>query len=587
MKASFNKVISILLMAVLALFAVSFALATADTELTLQVGDASFDTQSSSYVSVPVSVTQNEQGFIDMQFSIKFDENVFESINSVVIPSDSMLYYAQDAKNPDNKVKPTVIAGADNAKGLVRVVMSGVFQKNLSGSNEQYVFDGEGVMFNLRMKLREDVVSFTDASSNIEVIVSESADTPFVFRKSASQGSETALDKVASIPGTMSISTHYTAKTISIKTYDSVMFNADSVTPVEFTASPVCEGIYPDSDIKWYVNDVYTSSGAEFTYTAPSVNGTYCVCAKIQGAKSNEVIISVGGLTFPEAPAPIAGKQFVGYKAKLNGHYALFKAGSDFSGTANDLKEAEPVYITLSMEKGAAVKLSSPTGLRFTSKINLEEYEALLAVSGSSNFSVGTFIVPTDIVEEAGSFTIEEIDSSDDYVKVHRSNWYNETPDEEGFCTYTGVIWNIAKQNYNREFSAVAYVKVIYANGETAYFYSDYNAEDNSRSVAEVAYAAYTDTDFEYTDLQKTELKRFLDGTVNIAQDGTPLWENSQGYEPPYVSSLSDDGKLITVTARSGHIWLADEVCAVTYNGERIPMSQVKIRGAKLIITVE
>ena len=133
MKASFNKVISILLMAVLALFAVSFALATADTELTLQVGDASFDTQSSSYVSVPVSVTQNEQGFIDMQFSIKFDENVFESINSVVIPSDSMLYYAQDAKNPDNKVKPTVIAGADNAKGLVRVVMSGVFQKNLSG----------------------------------------------------------------------------------------------------------------------------------------------------------------------------------------------------------------------------------------------------------------------------------------------------------------------------------------------------------------------------------------------------------------------------------------------------------------------
>ncbi len=588
MKTSFKKIISAISAAVFftVLISISLTSAFAQTELAIEVGDASFDTQSTSYVNVPVYITSNASGFIDMQFSVKFDPDVFSSINNVVIPTDSMLYYAPDSRAMDVTEKPVVVAGADNENGLVRVVMSGVFQKNASGISEHYSFTNTGIMFNLRMKLRDDVESISDARSSIEVLVSSDAKTPFIFRSS---NGEIPLENVSSKAGTMSIKTAYTVSSLTINTFDLVVQKASEVTPVAFTAAPLCSGIYPQTDIKWYVNDVLCGSGIEFIYTPPASDGTYTVYAQIKDVVSNEIIISVGMLCLPEAPTPQEGKHFIGYNVKLNGNDLLLPAGAQFVGSANELKEAKPVWLTIEMEKGAAVKTSSPAGLRFTAKVNASEYDTLYQAAGRFNFYLGMLIVPVDIVNQLNDFTIESLEEySSPYAGMLSSGFCDEgSASSSGYYTYTGTIWNILENNYNRQFAARAYATITYSDGTKLIVYSDYNEAYNSRSVSTVAYAAITDTTAEYTAQERTELKRFVDGDVNIAADGTEMFSATEAYEPPYESTLSADQKTVNVTARSGHIWFADEVSAVTYAGERLSKDRYTVKGSKLIISVE
>lgn len=587
MKASFRKIISSIITVALfvVLIGVNLTVSFADTELVIEVGDASFDTQSSSYVNVPVSITQNSSGFVDMQFSIKFDPSVFSSVNNVVIPNDSMLYYAADASIEEVTQKPTVAAGADNKNGLVRIAMSGVFQKNTQGESEQYVFSDTGIMFNLRMKLREDVESISDAASKISIMVSDSAETPFIFRSANSE--EIPLESVSSKAGTMSIKTTYTVSSLTINTFDVVIQKASEVTPVTFTAETVCNGIYPQSDIKWYVNGELASNGEEFVFTPPAEDGEYKVHASIQEIISNEIIVSVGSLYLPEAPEEtVEGKQFIGYTVKMNGYDMLLPAGAEFLGTANELKNAQPIWFSLEMTDGASVKLSVPAGLRFTAKANAEEYDMLFKAAGRFNFYLGMIIAPLDVVNSLDEFTIDELQNYGYPTSGMLSNEISEK-DSDGYYVYNGTIWNILENNYNRKFAARAYAQITYSDGTNLIIYSDYDNRDNARSVSSVAYAALTDVSAEYTAEQLTVLRMFVDGDVNINADGTPFYFAEGIYAPPYEISVSEDGKIITVTAKNTSIWLANKVCAVTFNGERLLPSQYILKGSKIVIVLK
>ncbi len=145
-------------------------------------------------------------------------------------------------------------------------------------------------------------------------------------------------------------------------------------------------------------------------------------------------------------------------------------------------------------ETGAAVRLSSPTGIRFESEFRKYTLDSLKKEYGEENVKLGMIITPTDYLTENGvDFTMEALDACDaitgvKYVKIDATTVH---VDDDGlFYTINCALVNVKAANYTREFSARAFIEI---NGEI-YKYSDFDVEYNSRSVAEVARKAYGDT---------------------------------------------------------------------------------------------
>lgn len=184
--------------------------------------------------------------------------------------------------------------------------------------------------------------------------------------------------------------------------------------------------------------------------------------------------------------------------SKLIGNSATVPA--DFTVRAGDV--AVPTGCTvapaaiygLGMVNGASVRLANPTGLRFTAVLGADYVNAL--IGNSTSYSYGIIIAPTDYVAEAGEFTIDalsKLDVEGSKYKIAVANKMLTDPTVDGCYMFTGTLAPVQDYNYDRAFSAIAYVKV----GDT-YYYSEYNETYNSRSVAQVAELAYGDTSSEY-----------------------------------------------------------------------------------------
>ena len=148
------------------------------------------------------------------------------------------------------------------------------------------------------------------------------------------------------------------------------------------------------------------------------------------------------------------------------------------------------ILVGANMVNGAAVRMANPTGLRFTAVIGADYLNAL--VGDATDYSYGIIIAPTDYVAEAnGVFTVEALKALSyevSYKEIKAEKLQND-PTADGCYVFTGTLVNVQEANYNRDFSAIAYVKV----GDT-YYYSSYNEADNSRNIAEVAESACNDT---------------------------------------------------------------------------------------------
>ena len=151
----------------------------------------------------------------------------------------------------------------------------------------------------------------------------------------------------------------------------------------------------------------------------------------------------------------------------------------------------------INMMSGAAVRMANPTGLRFTAMLGADYLNAL--VGDATDYSYGIIIAPTDYVAEAnGVFTVEALKALSyevAYKEIKAENLQND-PTADGCYVFTGTLVNVQKENYNRDFSAIAYVKV----GDT-YYYSNYNEADNARNIAEVASNACADTSAEQNEV--------------------------------------------------------------------------------------
>ena len=187
----------------------------------------------------------------------------------------------------------------------------------------------------------------------------------------------------------------------------------------------------------------------------------------------------------------------------LNCRIQIRKLDSEKTSDANSWTEVSDVKIYKGLVAGwtqnvggASVRIDKPTGIRFTSEFRRSFIDSLRATYGEKNVNLGMIITPTDYLTNNGvEFEMAALDACTaitgaKYVKINATAIHSDDPE---FYTVNCALVNVKEGNYNREFSARAFIEV---NGEI-YMYADYDEEYNSRSIACVAEAAYGDVEAE------------------------------------------------------------------------------------------
>ncbi|MBQ8725980.1 MAG: hypothetical protein IJY84_02625, partial [Clostridia bacterium] len=163
--------------------------------------------------------------------------------------------------------------------------------------------------------------------------------------------------------------------------------------------------------------------------------------------------------------------------------------------------------VAFTMDKGAAVRKDTPTGLRFRSLMSVDDYNALEANTARyTRITYGMLIAPTDYLLTYGALNEENVFGANpvygwkdangasvgggvQIINVARSQMTDFTDDNgDDWKCFMGVISNVKGTNYHREFVGVGYIQAVEKSGKTVYKFA--TANDNSRTVAFVAQKA-------------------------------------------------------------------------------------------------
>ena len=220
--------------------------------------------------------------------------------------------------------------------------------------------------------------------------------------------------------------------------------------------------------------------------------------SKTEFTKNAQMTTFENDFEFLPAPttAPQAGKVFLGYKSTDG---KLYGVGSLARKDAN----LEPLAISYDTINGASVRVDvagGQSGIRFMTVFNPTEYEA---VKGYIQ-SFGTLIAYTDTLTN-GDFTIANYAGGAAFAQVKNTKGTFAYTDKAGneYVAYSMALVNI--QDYTKAYSARGYLVVEYVDGSVATVYTDYNAADNSRSIAEVATLFKTQDAEKYAELTLEE----------------------------------------------------------------------------------
>ncbi len=194
--------------------------------------------------------------------------------------------------------------------------------------------------------------------------------------------------------------------------------------------------------------------------------------------------------------------------------------------------------VAVSLRDGASIRMDGEhSGIRFEAEIG----SALLALLDENGFDyeVGVIITPTDLI--AGEFTLEGLVGIKHQILTSSGVSLREEGNRS--VLYASLI-DILAQNYARAFSARAFVKI--AADEEIVVYSGYEAAKNSRSIYEVAKAAYADIPYGYTDEQLAIVRGYIDGVLVLDEELLIRLDQvtAHGYASPYTVSYVD-GHLI------------------------------------------
>lgn len=150
--------------------------------------------------------------------------------------------------------------------------------------------------------------------------------------------------------------------------------------------------------------------------------------------------------------------------------------------TVNSNITVTSINLNVAMQKGASVRLATPTGLRFQTVITSGNDIAVSDILNKDFVTTGTLITTFDLFSANGN--VLDKDSKYTNLDIANSGWYN---DEVGkFC---GSIIKIKTGNYEKKFVGVGYATITYHNGDKYSIYADVNETDNARSIYYVANA--------------------------------------------------------------------------------------------------
>ena len=259
--------------------------------------------------------------------------------------------------------------------------------------------------------------------------------------------------------------------------------------------------------------------------------------------------------------------------------------------------------------EGATVRLSDPTGLRFSARLDAESYKKTVADAESTQKTVsyGVFIFPMDKLQE---FMGEEYTNFQTYNENYK--YLNEILTEENAKTYleyygiinlecipvpvdedhdgnpdyyrvNGSISNVLYNNMGREFFGLAYKKVgpyKEDNASYSYEYTYANFEDKSNvwSLSYVSSAAYANDWEGSTKEDKNILQGFIKQallkkagvTKEVAADVL------QNKDFDWTLSLSQTQTEMTVGAKESLTWQTSFTASGTEYTEVIPDLSVK-----------
>ena len=220
---------------------------------------------------------------------------------------------------------------------------------------------------------------------------------------------------------------------------------------------------------------------------------TYDLTIKDLAGETVTTIENVSGeFTIPEYPTA-QGKVFLGY---LVGNQ-LFQAGDtvvinqDFTITA--------IEATFAMVDGASIRIDAPTGMRFTTTLTWDAYDAI-----SSFASFGTLIAKAEDV--AADYTDLTTAFDGTYLNIEQTKYQ----EKNGNFQFNGVLVNIKDNHHNWNFASRAYMTVTYTDGDEVTFYT--NGE--TRSVNYIAKEAFLDRE----DTQQGDYIHYIEEEKNYSK---------------------------------------------------------------------
>lgn len=196
------------------------------------------------------------------------------------------------------------------------------------------------------------------------------------------------------------------------------------------------------------------------------------------------------------------------------GYYNVTKKEAYAPGTeltVNENMTLKSIKLSVTMTKGASIRLAAPTGLRFqttvTSGNGIAADDILDLKTGT--VTTGTLITTLDLYKANGNTLTK--DSTYTVLDIANAGWFGEESKKETgkFC---GSIIKIQKENYGREFIAVGYATINYLNGKSKTVYAEVT-ENNAKSIKYVAKKVQASEKFSgYSAEQQGIIEKYING---------------------------------------------------------------------------
>lgn len=258
------------------------------------------------------------------------------------------------------------------------------------------------------------------------------------------------------------------------------------------------QGIYmtvPGAIESISINGVYSEKYAlqgagAVVYLSGLVKGENTINIKYAGGEAT-VIIKNENETIYTVSIDGTEKQYeegatIAVPADGQGYYDVTKKLAYAPGTelkVNENMTLKSIKLSVTMTKGASIRLAAPTGLRFQTTVTSGNGIAADEILNSTTVTTGTLITTLDLYEANGKTLTK--DSKYNFLDIANNGWFNDGAKTETgkFC---GSIIKIQSKNYGRAYIAVGYATIKYSDGSSKTVCADVT-ENNAKSIAYVA----------------------------------------------------------------------------------------------------